>query len=925
VPAPSHNWYKTGLRFCASSFITITCWALWIVLGVLLVVLLYIALARDLPVPGFVLRRAEAELARSGLALQFGRARFDPTGKVLLENVQLRTKPFDDPLLTCRLLYVQHNFWSLLSGWTLPGEIRIEGAALQLPAMLSPSGATEPVISDLIAVLRPDGNLWRVEQFAGRVGRLTLNVQGAFARPAPAAGAPPLELTALTARFLQAVRNLAPIMHRFDAFDEPTLAMRLEPGPAGGNAADLVFSARAAHQPWDQPVVLGPLVAGLRLPLDGRSAGTVQVNLAVRRLDYQDKVTAENIRATLQAEVQPGKFTGRALDLQAAAGSLDYAGERALGPVVHADLSAWPAVRSSAAAQVAGEFIAAEVEARLTEQSARVHAEGRVAPDLINRVLTAHTPRAAPYFVMSDPVAFSADAVLAPGWRFDRVAGRVEAGRLDSRGVLITAARGRIDIVGTSFLARDARVTMGENLARGSYWMDFASTDYRMLLDGRLRPADINGWFRGDWWLTFWNRYFAFPVAPPTAEVDVQGRWKDPSLNNSFVRAFARSATIWGGDFEHVDATVFVRPNFTHGLALHGTRAGGTQTLEGSFQRTGVPNSRDTARFEFDFTTNADPAMLGRMLEGRADDVLASLRFTQPPQLHAWGAIDGGTPAYRFTAESRGSLHYFGFPLDTARVAGGVNGTEVHLGEIDFTTAGGRGSGRATLSGPPGARRLGFDAFLNGARLGQAIHAVQEYEANRAGRPYVATAESKFVQQAANSSLDVALSAQGIPDDLASYHGTGNASLTGAELGEIHLFGLLSQVLSGLSLSFSSLKLDAARSSFEMKDGSLLFRDLKVTGPSAVIDARGNYTFATNALDFSAKFKPYDQPGSLLEAAVSIVINPLTSILELKLGGLLDDPKWSVTIGPSTAPVAPGPAKPAGTTPPAAPPKPAPR
>src|SRR6185369_6327684 len=124
----------------------------------------------------------------------------------------------------------------------------------------------------------------------------------------------------------------------------------------------------------------------------------------------------------------------------------------------------------------------------------------------------------------------------------------------------------------------------------------------------------------------------------------------------------------------------------------------------------------------------------------------------------------------------------------------------------------------------------------------------------------------KFIQLAANSNLDAALSAQGNPESIPSFQGTGNVALTGAELGEVHLFGLLSQVLSGLSLSFSSLKFDAARSSFTLQDGALFFPDLKVTGPSAVIDARGNYVIATNALDFSAKFKPYDQPGSLLAA-----------------------------------------------------------
>ncbi len=128
----------------------------------------------------------------------------------------------------------------------------------------------------------------------------------------------------------------------------------------------------------------------------------------------------------------------------------------------------------------------------------------------------------------------------------------------------------------------------------------------------------------------------------------------------------------------------------------------------------------------------------------------------------------------------------------------------------------------------------------------------------------------------------------------------------------MHLFGLLSQVLNGLSLSFSSLKLDAARASFDIHDGAVFFPDLKVTGPSAVIDARGKYSFTANALDFNAKFKPYDQPGSLLAAAMSLVINPLTSILELRLSGPLAEPKWSVEVtSPSSTPKTPNSAKPA--------------
>src|SRR3954462_8244120 len=182
----------TALRFCASCMITVTCWALWIVLGVTLAALLYVAVAHELPVPGFVLRRAEAELAQAGLSLKFGRARFDPTGKLLLEDVQFRASQYEEPLLTCRVLYLHRDFWSVLAGRPVPDEIVLEGATLQLPAMLSPSGTVEPLVRDLALVLRHDERRWLIDQFNGRIGRAVVTIQGEVTPPPRAAGAAPV-------------------------------------------------------------------------------------------------------------------------------------------------------------------------------------------------------------------------------------------------------------------------------------------------------------------------------------------------------------------------------------------------------------------------------------------------------------------------------------------------------------------------------------------------------------------------------------------------------------------------------------------------------------------------------------------------------------------------------------------------------------
>lgn len=899
MPIPQKS-ISTLLRFCVSCGVTLACWAAWLVLGATLITLGYIAMVRELPVPDFILRRAEAELARAGLTLKFGRARLDPTGIVLLEDVQFRSRQFEEPLLTCRLLYLRREFWSVLAGRTIPDEIRLEGAALQLPAMLSPSGTVEPLIRDLALVVRHEDQRWLVDQFTGRIGRLTVTAQGEITPPTRAPGAAALTPDEIVGRFLQLSRQLALMLPLLEAFGQPALAIRLESPPGIGNTAHLLLTAAKAERPGGQPLTLGPLVVSGSLRLDGRGSRPLRLQVAADHASYREDYRTEMLRAICTVDVRPDNFSAHPREALVAAGMLSAPDLFVLGPVLRAELDQWPRVQTTVAAQISGEFLAAEVDAQLTVQSARVRAEGRVAHGLISRVLPRITPRAAPYFVFGDPLWFRAEAVLDPGWRFACLTSRVDARRLDSHGVKITAARGRIDIVGTSFLARDARVELGENFARGSYWMDFATTDYRMLLDGRLRPVEISGWFRGNWWQNFWSARFAFPVAPPTGDVEVAGRWRDPSRTVYFGSSDARNAMVGGGEFEQAHALIFLRPNFAHGLALDARRAGGTQRLTGSFKRFAKPGTHELGKLEFDFSGNVDPAVVGRMLEGKADEVLASLRFTTPPELHVQGTL-GEEAKVAFTGAAKGGLHFHGFPLDTARVTGGVTGNDVRLDAIEFTAAGGQGSGKAAVFGPADHRQLGFDLYLNGADLARSIRAVEEYQAGLTGGKAATVADSKFMKRAEGGRLDIGLSAAGQPGKLASFTGNGNASLTGAELGEVQLFGLLSQVLSGLSLKFSSLKLDAAHTAFRLEQGRLFFPDLKITGPSAVIDARGNFTFATKALDFTARFKPYEDNLNLLTAAIGIVLNPLTSILELKLSGPITNPVWSIVVGGSNS------------------------
>jgi hypothetical protein len=904
VPSSQQSWFKPGLRFCGSCFVTLLYWATWLALGASLVTLIYILNAGELPVPDFVLHRIENNLTEANLTIKFGRTRLDPSGKILLEDVQLRSKEFNEPLLVSRLLYFRRSIWSILSGRPIPDEIILEGATLQLPAMLSPSGTVEPVIRNLAGSLRHDEATWHIDQLTGLLGTLKVTIAGDVNIPKRIQGKKKVLPAEFISKFLRIGRSLVLKSKQLDAFDQPQLSVYLENQPAPGGVAKCIFTADSAHHPVGQTVDSGELtvIATVRF---GQDADTiVQIDAVTPRIQFGTQASLENIKTTIMARLASDEFSIRPISARFTCSSIVADGESAMSPIINADLRRWPAVNLTTSLLIGDRLIGLAIDADFKKKNAFIDLEGSGAPEVINRVLEKHTPRAAPFFVFADPVNVTARAELEDGWHFKRLASRVSAGRIDSRGVNLTSARGRIDIEGMNFLAYDAQVELGENVARGSYWMNFHSTDYRMLLNGNLRPQEIDGWFNGDWWNEFWNNHFSFSSAIPTADVDVQGCWRDVAKLEYFGSAKAEAVGLWGGNFDHAEAVVFLRPHFTHVIDFKGRRAGEKQKLSGSLKRFADEETRETKRLEFDLNGNVDPETYHGMLEGKADETLAPFIFSAPPQVHAAGSItESGSRTetdYSFSGQSVGGLRYYGFPLTAVSVTGTVRNGDVRLDDIHFTAAGGNGAGKASLSGSSGSQTLGFDVYLNGADLPETIRAVQEYDRSQSGTKAKVSKDDNFIKRATGGRLDVAISAQGRPGDLPSFTGTGNAAVTRANLGEIQLFGLLSQALSGLSLNFSSLKLDSAHTSFHLQNGRLHFPDLKITGSSAVIDARGDFVFANTGLDFTAKFKPFEENRNLFTAAIGIVINPITSILELKLTGPLNNPHWSLDLGSLT-------------------------
>jgi hypothetical protein len=925
---------KSPLRFCLSCAATLACWVVWLGLGTALVMQLYIAVGKEVPVPAFVLRRLEAQLAAANFTAHFGRARLDPAGRLLLENVQLYSQKFEDPLLASRELYLSKSFWSVLAGHVIPDEIRLEGAFIQLPAPLSPGGTAEPVLRDVAGTLRYEEGLWHIDQLSFRAGNLDVHARGDVPAPRHAGpGGRLLQLDELTNRFLAFARKLALQLPQLQAADRPVLDLQLQPGLDGAVAITGRFTAAGLHRPGGRPLDTGAVRAGGDWLWSRAAAHSARLQIETDSLDFNRAVGARRVRGEVVLD-PAADFSGlRQLEFHLAAADVTTLDESLDAPVFGGSYDFLTGSARLAVAVLAyGELLAASGQSELPRRAARVAVSGRVPPELVTRLLTRYAPPAEPYFRLGDPVAVDADLTLTGGaasgrfggWRFGGLHALVHGGRLDSNGVQITSARGSIEIDrDLNFLAHDALLVAGENYARGSYWMNFRSLNYRMLLTGQLRPLDINGWFHKNWWANFWE-HFLFPSAPPSADVDVQGCYRDYTRSVYFGSTDARDTVVLGADFARTRTLIFLRPQFTHMLELSAARADGTQLASGWAKRYADFGTHKLSGLEYDLQSNVEPAVLARMGGEAVQNRLAAWRFPAPPALHVWGHTEwdasGNDTDLRFTVRAPSGVEFAHFPFDALQLAGGFHANELHLDQVEFSVAGGTGAGKLTVGGldattlaakaplsspvaPPAApaRPFSFELHVKDADLARTIRTVEEFEAARTGTRPAQFAGSKFLKRASGGRLELSVAAGGrtgaLPDSL---RGQGNVQITGAVLGEIHLFGLLSQALSAVALNFSSLKLDAARSSFQLDGGRVHFPDVKITGPSAVLDARGDYVFSTQSLDFTARLKPYEESHNPLTAVVGLVINPLTRIFELKLTGSLAKPDWSIVLGGSS-------------------------
>lgn len=876
------------------------CGLLWILLGGLILLQTWLVLAGEIRLPDFLRDRLQTQLAEQGLRADYRRVILDPTGAILVENLALAPASSEEPLLTARHVLVRLDPWHLLAGRAQIDTLEATGLDLMLPAFNSPSGKSEAVLADVQFRLHvEEGRLVTFDALSGRLSGVPVALDGAYtlALPTRDGTREPPSLTA----YYPLARRLVTLGEQLRPLGAMTLRGHLAPDRITLEVrAPLIDLAALPASPL--PPLVGEArdtILQLTLPLD--STARPEARAAIARLELLapdfPAFSAEHLHARLTGGTLLNWDDLSALRLDATAVTL------AAGPLSlnHTGLRL---------AATDTRTLDADLVASLDGHPWRVRFHGQPATRSGQLTLDAHptagllaaaeplVPLRIPLTTLlqlGPPPRLRARVELAPGGRPVRAEGRLEGGGAVAYHVPIDAAAADFSWHDDELAFTDILLRLNRSEARGSYAMNIASRDFRFLLTGHLDPPDIAGWFH-DWWPEFWKT-FAF-TTPPETDVEVRGRWGDPYDTTVFVAAEGRALAMNTQPLAHLRTRLFIRPGWYDALNLHARHPDGG-VADGRFGYASDPSDASWRSLDFDLVSTLPADAIVRLLGPAAADLFRPFTFTAAPRIQVVGraaAPDRRDLTLGISTERPFTFHDFKF--ETLDVHGRMTDQELTLDPMQAGFAGGRLSGRAVVSGPNDDRWVAIDHRLVGADLDTALDLLDERKRLTSPAKTETPADDPATPRRPGGRLDLSLQANGPLDQPELLQGSGQADITGAHFAQIRLFGILSSILKSTGLGFTSLSLETLSTSYQLSEGQLSLPDLRISGPSAVVEAEGRYSLEDQKLDFKAKLSPYEGRGGVIGSTVDFVLSPLSKALEFRLTGSLDDPDWSFIYGP---------------------------
>ncbi|HLP07250.1 MAG TPA: AsmA-like C-terminal region-containing protein [Opitutaceae bacterium] len=932
----SRPWLRVCRR-CAHNFgsacLTTVCWFVWVALVALFVLLAVIAVRRELTVPEFLLHRLEQKLEFQHLSARFGRTAFDPQGNLVLEDVRLYGSGIQEPLARASSVRLRLDVFAVARGDFDVSKVEITGARFDCPAIVSPSGVSEPLISELGGTLRHENGEWSVPDATFFAGRVFVTASVTWNAPRAATAAKPTPANVLK-EYIAAARKIAEGLRPTEQLEGARVHLSItgEPNTPPRLQAEIAVDRATLPAGADRPpIVVEELQA--RVDTAWRQSGLDPLSLRATAgqvaAPYGVVVQHPALRTSGHLSFQPLRWAGGPVELTAAA--VRRADDVAEHPRVTVRFDSFSHFQAEIATLARGTSpVALQLEVDTAQRSGTVEIEAALAPALLNeaaaRAAVWRKSRILAQLAFSEPAELRGRVELAPGWKLReaRANAHLGAGVAYGTEMLATDAEVVVDpqrllVEPLVFRRRDAEV-------HGSYGMDFRTQDYRFLLNGHFFPSAIDSWFSG-WWTKLWDD-FQFGARPPDADLDILGRWRSPERSIVYGWADIAPVTLRGVPLDRLRATLFIRPEHYDIISFDARR--GALAATGGFTRHDDSATKKPLWINFDFHSTLPLAEGAKLFGPEGERTVEPFVFEQTPDVRASGRMEWGDAGLRqnitAAAAAPGVFRFHQFPVENAKLSFDLVDREIRVHGIQAELAGGALVGSATVDGPEEDRRLAFTGTLQGANLSRLVQTWMDYRALTAppGTPPLPDSAKRLGEA---GRVNLALDATGPIANLYALQGSGAVTVHGAQLAEIEMFGALSRALRGTLFGFTSLQFSDANAKFVLNGEHLDFTSLRLTGAMAAIRGKGRYTMPDSGLNFDVMLYPFRESNFPVFSVVGTILTPLTHMLEIRLSGTLAKPEWSLAVGAESLPTgqtappaAPAPPPAAGGETPVAPP-----
>ena len=848
----------------------------------------------ELPVPERLIRQVEMEFKKQGLELEFDNIALDFRGNVFINDAQLSFTDLEGPALDIESLYLDINYAALIIGKPPFDLLRLGGANFYIPPVVSLSGSTETLVSDVNLELTRKWSTWNLNYLTGRFMTLNLSAFG--------------DLSALIAKLSQP---------REQKEDRPELYVQYL--QLARVLSDFSKNLKGAKSPR----------ADIQFISEGRDRLVVEATLMADSFSYQGlpsiSEASQYSRIQVFPQIQmlgPIKVTASSVEdtnnqVQASDLKLSVWKDK---PVIDLDtLFPFEADITTGPIEVQGTAVDHIVfKGQLLSQNS---AEGRLVTSLYGGSLEAQ--------LKGDWKNKTAEGSLKGSLNLEKLFARPEfdhlwklrwskqhkplyldlefnyPGNLEGVTANFRAETRDIDIIKTPFEWVRARGRLEGTeadvyrLEGGGYGNDLYCTFrqdlkhpfYRFTMVGRFRPHDIDVWWR-DWW----KKTFDY--------LDIKGElpWMDLSIRNAFTYkkqltlfgyAEGENINLKGMHFDRASSKMFIRPNYIDALDLTLERPEGNAT--GEFQRHLVLSQLKNVIVDVESNLELEPSF---NLFGES-----GLRIIEPytwegnPQISVKGEFNFENNTnwqdIKFTIDTDQGMTLYDFPFDSLQVEGRYDRGDTLLDDVQFGFANGEGKGQASFLRQDDQSFLIFDFDIENADLDETlarIASVKKEEEESAEEAAKADSKEPLKGKLKIHVNGISPAGHGLDRVMAK----GDIEITEGNLAQIPLFG----PLSGL-LPFTTLQLNEAKSYFSWDDGKMTFPDLVMTGKTARLEGIGDYFTSDNLLDFQVQIyllRETDIP--LVSDLIMPLFDPVSQMGSVNLKGSLKKPEWRFAISP---------------------------